>query len=110
MIVVEAGHAHVMKFFPLSCELSIFVDVTVIFLMALLKRQIRKKQFVYRKRKKKKKLTDKSTKYFTLRMSLSLNTFIKLIIKMVVLFVCQRNISMAACEMPTCHKGISENF
>jgi hypothetical protein len=55
MIVVEAGHAHVMKFFPLSCELSIFVDVTVIFLMALLKRQIRKKQFVYRKRKKKKK-------------------------------------------------------
>jgi hypothetical protein len=32
MIVVEAGHVHVMKFLPLSCELSIFVDVTVIFL------------------------------------------------------------------------------
>jgi hypothetical protein len=31
MIVVEAGHAHVMKFLPLSCELSIFVAVTVIF-------------------------------------------------------------------------------
>jgi hypothetical protein len=31
MIVVEAGHVHVMKFLPLSCELSIFVDVTVIF-------------------------------------------------------------------------------
>jgi hypothetical protein len=31
MIVVEAGHAHVMKFLPLSCELSIFVGVTVIF-------------------------------------------------------------------------------
>jgi hypothetical protein len=30
MIVVEAGHVHVMKFLPLSCELSIFVDVTVI--------------------------------------------------------------------------------
>jgi hypothetical protein len=25
MIVVEAGHAHVMKCLPLSCELSIFV-------------------------------------------------------------------------------------
>jgi hypothetical protein len=25
MIVVEAGHAHAMKFLPLSCELSIFV-------------------------------------------------------------------------------------
>jgi hypothetical protein len=24
MTVVEAGHAHVMKFLPLSCELSIF--------------------------------------------------------------------------------------
>jgi hypothetical protein len=32
MIVVEAGHAHVMKFLTLSCELSIFVAVTVIFL------------------------------------------------------------------------------
>jgi uncharacterized membrane protein len=32
MIVVEAGHAHVMKFLPLLCELSIFVTVTVIFL------------------------------------------------------------------------------
>jgi hypothetical protein len=32
MIVVEAGHAHVMKFLLLSCELSIFVAVTVIFL------------------------------------------------------------------------------
>jgi hypothetical protein len=32
MIVVEAGHDHVMKFLPLSCELSIFVAVTVIFL------------------------------------------------------------------------------
>jgi hypothetical protein len=31
MIVVEAGHAHVIKFLPLSCELSIFVAVTVIF-------------------------------------------------------------------------------
>jgi hypothetical protein len=27
MIVVEAGHAHVMKFLPFSCELSIFVTV-----------------------------------------------------------------------------------
>jgi hypothetical protein len=32
MIVVEAGHAHVMKFLPLSCELSIFVAVAVFFL------------------------------------------------------------------------------
>jgi hypothetical protein len=31
MIVVEAGHAHVMKFLAHSCELSIFVAVTVIF-------------------------------------------------------------------------------
>jgi hypothetical protein len=31
MIVVEAGHAHVMKFLPLACELSVFVAVTVIF-------------------------------------------------------------------------------
>jgi hypothetical protein len=31
MIVVEAGHAHVITFLPLSCELSIFVAVTVIF-------------------------------------------------------------------------------
>jgi hypothetical protein len=31
MIVVEAGHDHVMKFLPLSLELSIFVAVTVIF-------------------------------------------------------------------------------
>jgi hypothetical protein len=31
MIVVEAGHVHVMKFLPLSCELTIIVDVTVIF-------------------------------------------------------------------------------
>jgi hypothetical protein len=30
MIVVEAGHVHVMKFLLLSCELSIFVNVTVI--------------------------------------------------------------------------------
>jgi hypothetical protein len=30
MIVVEAGDAHVMKFLQLSCELSIFVTVTVI--------------------------------------------------------------------------------
>jgi hypothetical protein len=30
MIVVEVGHAHVMKFLPLSCELSIFAGVTVI--------------------------------------------------------------------------------
>jgi hypothetical protein len=32
MIVVEAGLVHVMKFLPLSCELTIIVDVTVIFL------------------------------------------------------------------------------
>jgi hypothetical protein len=32
MIEVEAGYAHVMTFLPLSCELSIFVAVTVIFL------------------------------------------------------------------------------
>jgi hypothetical protein len=32
MTVVEAGRAHVMKFLPLSCELSIVVAVTVIFL------------------------------------------------------------------------------
>jgi hypothetical protein len=31
MIVVEAGHAHVMKFLRLLCELSIFVAVIVIF-------------------------------------------------------------------------------
>jgi hypothetical protein len=31
MFVVEAGHAHVMKFLPISCELSIFVAVAVIF-------------------------------------------------------------------------------
>jgi hypothetical protein len=31
MIVVEAGLVHVMKFLPLSCELTIIVDVTVIF-------------------------------------------------------------------------------
>jgi hypothetical protein len=31
MIVVAASRAHVMKFLPLSCELSIFVAVTVIF-------------------------------------------------------------------------------
>jgi hypothetical protein len=31
MIVVEAGRARVMKFLPLSCELSIFVAVIVIF-------------------------------------------------------------------------------
>jgi hypothetical protein len=29
MIVVEAGHAHVTEFLLLSCELSIFVAVTV---------------------------------------------------------------------------------
>jgi hypothetical protein len=33
MIVIEAGHVHVMKFLPLSCELSIVVDVTVIFFL-----------------------------------------------------------------------------
>jgi spore coat polysaccharide biosynthesis predicted glycosyltransferase SpsG len=32
MIVVEAGHAHVMKFLSLSNELSFFVAVAVIFL------------------------------------------------------------------------------
>jgi hypothetical protein len=31
MIVVEAGHANVMQFLPLSCELSTLVGVTVIF-------------------------------------------------------------------------------
>jgi hypothetical protein len=31
MIVVEGGHAHLIKFLPLSCELSIFVAVIVIF-------------------------------------------------------------------------------
>jgi hypothetical protein len=31
MIVVEAGHAHVMTFLPLLCELLIFVADTVIF-------------------------------------------------------------------------------
>jgi hypothetical protein len=31
MIAVEAGLAYVMKFLALSCELSIFVAVTVIF-------------------------------------------------------------------------------
>jgi hypothetical protein len=31
MTVVEADHALVIKFLPLSCELSIFVAVTVIF-------------------------------------------------------------------------------
>jgi hypothetical protein len=31
MIVVETGQAHVMKFLPISCEISIFVAVTVIF-------------------------------------------------------------------------------
>jgi hypothetical protein len=31
MIVVEAGHAHVMKFLPLLFELPIFFAVTVIF-------------------------------------------------------------------------------
>jgi hypothetical protein len=31
LVVIEAGHAHVMKFLPLSCELSIFDAVTVIF-------------------------------------------------------------------------------
>jgi hypothetical protein len=56
MIVVEAGHAHVMKFFPLSCELSIFVDVTVIFLMALLKRQIRKTAICLQKEEEEKKI------------------------------------------------------
>jgi hypothetical protein len=29
MIVVEASHAHVMKFLPPHCELSIFVTVLV---------------------------------------------------------------------------------
>jgi hypothetical protein len=29
MIVVEAGHAHVMKFLPLSCELSTFLKLTI---------------------------------------------------------------------------------
>jgi hypothetical protein len=31
MIVAEAGHAILITFLPLSCELSIFVAVTVIF-------------------------------------------------------------------------------
>jgi hypothetical protein len=31
MIVVEAGLVHVMKFLLLSCELTIIVDVAVIF-------------------------------------------------------------------------------
>jgi hypothetical protein len=31
MIVVEAGHAQFIKFLLLSCELSIFVAVSVIF-------------------------------------------------------------------------------
>jgi hypothetical protein len=31
MIVVEAGHGHVMKFLPLLGELSIFVAAIVIF-------------------------------------------------------------------------------
>jgi hypothetical protein len=31
MIVVEADHVHVMKFLPLSCELSFFVAVTHFF-------------------------------------------------------------------------------
>jgi hypothetical protein len=31
VIVVKAGHAHVMKFLPLLCELLIFVADTVIF-------------------------------------------------------------------------------
>jgi ATP/ADP translocase len=31
MIVVEAGHANVIQFLLLSCELPIFVAVTVIF-------------------------------------------------------------------------------
>jgi hypothetical protein len=31
VFVVEAGHAHVMKFLPLSYELLIFVAVTLIF-------------------------------------------------------------------------------
>jgi hypothetical protein len=31
MIVVEASHAHVMKFLPPHCELSVFVSVNVIF-------------------------------------------------------------------------------
>jgi hypothetical protein len=33
MIVVEASHAHVMKFLPPQCELSIFITVSVIFLV-----------------------------------------------------------------------------
>jgi hypothetical protein len=74
-------------------------------LTALLKQQISCLQ-----KEEEEKKSDKSTKYFTLIMSLSLDTFIKLIIKMVVLFLCQSNISMAACEMPTCYKGISENL
>jgi hypothetical protein len=31
MIVIEASHAHVMKFLPPHCELSISVSVIVIF-------------------------------------------------------------------------------
>jgi hypothetical protein len=38
MIVVEAGHAHVMKFLPRSCEQSIFVALTVIFLKSAVMR------------------------------------------------------------------------
>jgi hypothetical protein len=36
MIVVEAGHVHVMKFLPLSCELSIFVDVDFFYVKSAL--------------------------------------------------------------------------
>jgi hypothetical protein len=43
MIVVEAGHVHVMKFLPLSCELSIFVNVTVFFFVFLFKLTIESK-------------------------------------------------------------------
>jgi hypothetical protein len=32
MTAVEVGHAHVTKFLPLSCKLSVFVAVTGIFL------------------------------------------------------------------------------
>jgi hypothetical protein len=44
MIVVEAGHAHVMKFLPLSYELSIFVAVAVFF---FLKSAVMRILFIY---------------------------------------------------------------
>jgi type VI protein secretion system component VasF len=43
MIVVEAGHAHVIKFLPISCELSIFVAVIVVFWIFFFKLTIESK-------------------------------------------------------------------